>query len=221
LDQTARKINLAKFRNGKTKVLIVTDVASRGIDVPLLENVINFDFPPTPKLFVHRVGRAARAGRPGFAYSFLSQDEVLNVSFSCFTEPVTPNSFPSIGKLPYLMDLQLFLGRPLVTKFTPEPDLKSVLALGTVPRGILEQPIEEVASLRKNHVEIVGFYIFTLPICFDYSSLMHFPASFSLMLKRWSTTQLNFTTKPDPMLLQSPTQEPGAFMTIPFLFITF
>eukprot|EP00127_Corallochytrium_limacisporum_P001097 Clim_evm8s39 gene=Clim_evmTU8s39 len=92
LDQTERKINIGKFRNGKARVLIVTDVAARGIDIPILDNVINFDFPAKPKLFVHRVGRVARAGRTGTAYSLVSNDEI-----------------------PYLIDLHLFLGRPLLS----------------------------------------------------------------------------------------------------------
>lgn len=57
LDMAARKINLAKFRARKCRVLVVTDVAARGIDIPFLDNVINFDFPDKPKLFVHRCGQ--------------------------------------------------------------------------------------------------------------------------------------------------------------------
>lgn len=56
LDPSARKINAAKFSTGKVKVLIVTDVAARGIDIPQLDNVINYNFPAKAKLFVHRVG---------------------------------------------------------------------------------------------------------------------------------------------------------------------
>lgn len=92
LDQTARKQAIELFRRGIKPILIVTDVAARGIDVPLLDNVINYDFPPSPKLFVHRVGRVARAGRPGRAFSLVCPDE-----------------------LPYLLDLQLFLGKELVS----------------------------------------------------------------------------------------------------------
>ena len=58
------------------QILVVTDVAARGIDIPLLDNVINVDFPAKPKLFVHRVGRAGRAGRLGKAYSMVAPDEV-------------------------------------------------------------------------------------------------------------------------------------------------
>jgi ATP-dependent RNA helicase DDX54/DBP10 len=54
MEQTTRTGNLNRFRNRKCRVLVVTDVAARGIDVPLLDNVVNFDFPDKPKLFVHR-----------------------------------------------------------------------------------------------------------------------------------------------------------------------
>lgn len=56
LDSSARKINAAKFKANVVKVLVVTDVAARGIDIPHLDNVINFNFPAKSKLFVHRVG---------------------------------------------------------------------------------------------------------------------------------------------------------------------
>ena len=56
LDSAARKINIGMFRNKKISVLLVTDLAARGIDIPLLDNVINYNFPGKPKLFVHRVG---------------------------------------------------------------------------------------------------------------------------------------------------------------------
>lgn len=56
LDQTARKINLAKFIHNKCSTLIVTDLAARGLDIPLLDNVVNYSFPAKGKLFLHRVG---------------------------------------------------------------------------------------------------------------------------------------------------------------------
>ena len=62
LDQTARKINLARFTHGKCSALIVTDLAARGLDIPLLDNVINYSFPAKGKLFLHRVGKEPTAG---------------------------------------------------------------------------------------------------------------------------------------------------------------
>lgn len=65
LDQTARKINLAKFTHGKCSALIVTDLAARGLDIPLLDNVINYSFPAKGKLFLHRVGEGPGLDGPG------------------------------------------------------------------------------------------------------------------------------------------------------------
>lgn len=56
LAPTARKINAAKFQNGSCSVMVVTDVAARGVDIPQLDYVINYHFPSKPKLFIHRVG---------------------------------------------------------------------------------------------------------------------------------------------------------------------
>jgi len=137
LDQTARKINISKFRNGTSKILIVTDVAARGIDIPLLENVINYDFPTSSKIFIHRVGRAARAGRKGVAYSFVSSDE-----------------------MPYFIDLQLFTGRPLKLAIDyedgEEPDYTTEIVYGNIPQDSLDMETSYIEKLIKSSVTLEG-----------------------------------------------------------------
>ncbi|MCH2144267.1 MAG: DEAD/DEAH box helicase, partial [Phycisphaerales bacterium] len=73
--QNARTKAMQAFRDGRTSVLIATDVASRGIDVDNITHVINFDMPIDPETYVHRIGRTARAGATGIAVSFCSRDE--------------------------------------------------------------------------------------------------------------------------------------------------
>ena len=68
--QTSRQSALQNFKTGKLKVLVATDIASRGIDVEELESVINYDLPDTPETYVHRIGRTGRAGAEGLAISF-------------------------------------------------------------------------------------------------------------------------------------------------------
>ncbi|WFD32156.1 RNA helicase [Malassezia sp. CBS 17886] len=126
LDQTARAIQMRRFREGRTAVLVVTDIAARGIDLPVLEHVVNYDFPPQPRIFVHRVGRTARAGRPGWAWTLCTHAE-----------------------LPYLCDLQLFLARPLVSSHTHNGtsaamDLAGTLAIGTFPREEVDAEGESI-----------------------------------------------------------------------------
>lgn len=91
LDASARKINTAKFTMKKVNVLVVTDIAARGLDIPSLDYVINLHFPGKPKLFIHRVGRCARAGRSGTAYNIFSNDDIA-----------------------HMIELHMFLTRPLV-----------------------------------------------------------------------------------------------------------
>ncbi|KAI0066162.1 DEAD-domain-containing protein [Artomyces pyxidatus] len=131
LDQTARTQQMDQFRRGLTNILVVTDVAARGIDIPVLENVINYDFPQGARVFVHRVGRTARAGRQGWAWSFVSQVE-----------------------LPYLLDLQLFLGRPIsnAVERQDESSYTDALVLGTFARETTDEEVEYIRSLDEfNH----------------------------------------------------------------------
>ena len=149
LDQAARTIAVARLRAARARVLVVTDVAARGLDVPHLDAVINYDFPPIPKLFVHRAGRVARAGRPGVALSLADRGEVA-----------------------YLFDLHLFLGRrvdpvspggegptPAADTARPtalaaaDPD-PSVTRLGTVPQAALDADGERVRAALDADVDL-------------------------------------------------------------------
>ncbi|UNI21568.1 RNA helicase [Purpureocillium takamizusanense] len=120
LDQLARRIQVEDFRGGKTNILVVTDVAARGIDIPVLANVINFDFPPQPKVFVHRVGRTARAGQKGWSYSLVRDIDA-----------------------PYLLDLQLFLGKKLVIgQDGSDASFAQDVVVGALKRDAMETHVE-------------------------------------------------------------------------------
>jgi ATP-dependent RNA helicase RhlE len=73
--QAARTRALKGFKDGKTQVLVATDIAARGIDISLLPQVVNFDLPYVPEDYIHRIGRTARAGQEGKAVSLVSADE--------------------------------------------------------------------------------------------------------------------------------------------------
>ena len=73
--QTARVTALEDFKAGKTKVLVATDIAARGIDISELSHVFNYDLPEVPETYVHRIGRTARAGADGTAVSFCAPEE--------------------------------------------------------------------------------------------------------------------------------------------------
>ena len=149
LDQTARRNQVEDFRSGNTNILVVTDVAARGIDIPVLANVINYDFPPQPKVFVHRVGRTARAGQRGWSYSLVRDTDA-----------------------PYLLDLQLFLGKRLVVgQEPPDASFTGDIVVGSLERDALETQVEwmnktlheshDINELRKVSVKAERLYVRT------------------------------------------------------------
>lgn len=73
--QSQRNRVMTRFRRNELRVLVATDLAARGLDIENITHVINYDLPEDPEIYVHRVGRTARAGREGVAWSFVASDE--------------------------------------------------------------------------------------------------------------------------------------------------
>ena len=143
LEQDIRNSTLEDFKKGRKKILIVTDVAARGIDIPLLDNVINYDFPDNHKLFIHRVGRTARAGRSGRVFNIISSEE-----------------------LPYFFDIKYYLGKKFVLLSDNEElkqedtlDNYNTISYGSIPQEvILNTKNEKIDYLFNTGLEIEELY---------------------------------------------------------------
>ncbi len=92
--QGQRERALAAFRAGETRVLVATDVAARGLDIPEVAHVYNYDLPNVPENYVHRIGRTARAGRDGRAVAFCAPGEVAELRA---IEKAMKSAIPVIG----------------------------------------------------------------------------------------------------------------------------
>lgn len=99
--QTARTRALDNFKSGRTPILIATDIAARGLDIDAVSHVINFDLPNIPESYVHRIGRTARAGASGVAYSFCDVEERKYLKD---IEKVTRQRIPVIENHPFVSD---------------------------------------------------------------------------------------------------------------------
>ena len=75
LRQSKRDRVIRGFRNGNNRILIATDVAARGLDIPVIKHVINYDLPQVPEDYIHRIGRTGRAGKDGSALTFLTNND--------------------------------------------------------------------------------------------------------------------------------------------------
>lgn len=96
--QNARQLALSNFKEKKTRVLVATDIAARGIDVEELSHVINFDLPNVPETYVHRIGRTGRAGLGGIALSFCDEEEKAYLKD---IQKLISKSIPIIEDQPY------------------------------------------------------------------------------------------------------------------------
>jgi ATP-dependent RNA helicase RhlE len=101
----ARVRALDNFKSSKTRVLVATDIAARGIDVDELSHVINYELPNEPETYVHRIGRTGRAGSSGVALSFCDAEET---SYLVSIQKLISKSVPVIDNHPYPMTAKDF-----------------------------------------------------------------------------------------------------------------
>ena len=89
LSQAQRDDVMNRFRKRQIQILVATDVAARGLDIPLIQHVINYDLPQVPEDYVHRIGRTARAGSEGCALTFLTKNDRL--MWNAISRLINPN----------------------------------------------------------------------------------------------------------------------------------
>ncbi|MGM1054954.1 MAG: DEAD/DEAH box helicase [Bacteroidota bacterium] len=101
MSQSDRSSALNSFKNKEINILVATDLAARGLDIDLLDYVINFDIPSMPETYVHRIGRTGRAGNVGTSISFCSADEKKYIQF---IETLIGTKIPVVDENPYPLD---------------------------------------------------------------------------------------------------------------------
>ena len=101
MSQSDRSSALNSFKNKEINILVATDLAARGLDIDLLDYVINFDIPSMPETYVHRIGRTGRAGNVGTSISFCGADEKKYIQF---IETLIGTKIPVVDENPYPMD---------------------------------------------------------------------------------------------------------------------
>ncbi len=116
--QNGRERALRGFKNGEIKVLVATDIAARGIDIDDITHVINYDMSNEAEIYVHRIGRTARAGKSGIAYNFCDEKErsyLVDVERLIQDHLIRPKKYPYVSKIP----------APSLTELNPQRKTRS------------------------------------------------------------------------------------------------
>ncbi len=118
MPQNKRVMVMDSMRARKLDVLIASDLAARGLDIDHITHVVNYDLPEDPEVYVHRIGRTARAGRRGFAWSFVTRDEgqrLTEIEMLCSTM-IEKLEYPQFKPGPVPDDARQSLSRPRLTE---------------------------------------------------------------------------------------------------------
>ncbi|HPW86664.1 MAG TPA: DEAD/DEAH box helicase, partial [Chitinophagales bacterium] len=129
-DHKNRTDVMRQFREGKVRVLIATDVSARGIDIPNVDFVVNYDLPEVPENYVHRVGRTGRGMQKGQAVSFCSREE----------EPV-------------LKEIEAFLGKPVVKLAVDQDTREEVLDYTEATKFTIKDVMREILEAEQTPVK--------------------------------------------------------------------
>lgn len=131
--QQERQQALKQFNSGQNKILIATDVSARGIDIPAVDYVVNYDLPEQPETYVHRVGRTGRGTRRGHAVSFCSPEEK-----------------------PLLETIETFLGKPISILEIDKSDYQQTIDFSQDTAGDLKSLLKEIEELENTHKKKKG-----------------------------------------------------------------
>ena len=159
--QPQRERALAEFKSARVPVLVATDVAARGIDIPGVSHVINYELPNVPEQYVHRIGRTARAGKDGIAIAFCAEDEraylkdIRKTTDAEFERLALPDNFRAVveGVGPVKREVQQKMARPRVTPRGRSPE-RTGEASGGERRG--DQPRPAGKPSAKKHPARTG-----------------------------------------------------------------
>jgi ATP-dependent RNA helicase RhlE len=126
-EQADRLLVMKRFKSGDFRILIATDVSARGIDIPNVDFVVNYDLPEKPENYVHRVGRTGRADKKGIAVSFCSNDEK-----------------------PLLEEIEEYIGKPVEVMEINKQDYSETLAFTAETKSDWKTLLRDAEQEEKN-----------------------------------------------------------------------